>query len=163
VSTRHAIQDDKSSCYRRLVGAFAITTAFYCLSKYVGIRVEVERVETEQKNDGKSGAAAEEEDDEDEDDEEDDAILFLPTGFSRPMQQTYYKGSDPEWQEFRKVVVDRPRVDKIRSAQFHELVEPTVADSLQMNYPLCCATWRIRILPGPSDWDLLTPKKARLG
>jgi hypothetical protein len=158
---RHPIQDDTSSCHRRLVGALAITTAFYCLTKYVGIRVEVERVKAEEKNpkrsggqisnEGKSRATAEEEDDEDEDEETDDAILFLPTGFSRPMPQTYYKGSDPEWQEFRKVVVDRPRVDKIRSAQSHELVEPTVANSLQTNYRLCCATWRRKTLPGTSD------------
>jgi hypothetical protein len=64
------------------------------------------------------GGAVKGEDSEDEDDEEDDyddALIFLPTGFSRPRPQTYYKGSDPEWQEFKKVATDRPRVVKIQS------------------------------------------------
>lgn len=52
---------------------------------------------------------------EDEDDDYDDALLFLPTGFSRPKPQVFYKGSDPEWQEFKKVATDRPRCEKIHS------------------------------------------------
>lgn len=32
--------------------------------------------------------------------------IFLPTGFARPKKQEYYKGSDPEWQEFCKISSD---------------------------------------------------------
>jgi hypothetical protein len=96
------------------------------LTQYIGISVEIERVEEEEPTSTRSGGqisngdktneAAEEAADEYDDDEEyDDAILFLPTGFSRPKPKTYYRGSDPEWQEFRKVALDRPRVEKIRS------------------------------------------------
>jgi hypothetical protein len=56
------------------------------------------------------------EEEEDEDDEDyDDALLFLPTGLSRPKKRTFYKGSDPEWQEFKKISTDRPRLNRIRS------------------------------------------------
>lgn len=42
------------------------------------------------------------------------AILFLPTGFSRAKPQQFYKGSDPEWQEFVRIAPDRQRIDRIR-------------------------------------------------
>lgn len=55
-------------------------------------------------------------DEEYEDDEEDgdDALLFFPTGFSRAKPQTYYKGSDPEWQEFIRIAPDKERTQRIR-------------------------------------------------
>lgn len=56
---------------------------------------------------------AEEEDEEDED--YDDALIFLPTGLSRRKPPRHWKGSDPEWQEFRRVATDRPRVERIRA------------------------------------------------
>lgn len=55
------------------------------------------------------------EEDDEEEEEYDDALIFLPTGFSRPKPRTFYRGSDPEWQEFRKLATDRPRMEKIRS------------------------------------------------
>jgi hypothetical protein len=70
-------------------------------------------------------------DDQDDDDEEyDDAILFLPTGFSRLRPKRFWKGSDPEWQEFKKVATDRPRVDKIRGERFLAPTCCTCADNL---------------------------------
>jgi hypothetical protein len=54
------------------------------------------------------------EDEDDDDEEYDDALLFLPTGLSRPRPKQFWKGSDPEWQEFKKLATDRQRVDKIR-------------------------------------------------
>lgn len=53
---------------------------------------------------------------EDDEDYEDDevALLFFPTGFSRPKPRTFYKGTDPEWQEFIKIASDRTRIDQIR-------------------------------------------------
>lgn len=51
----------------------------------------------------------------DEDEEEyDDVLLFLPTGLSRPRPKTFYKGSDPEWQEFKRIAADQARAEKIR-------------------------------------------------
>lgn len=101
----------------RLVGAVAIGVATYGLGQYVGITVEVEEV----KEGGRAFRPGQDgwttvgpEDDEDEDEEYDDALLFLPTGLSRPRPKQFWKGSDPEWQEFKKIATDRPRVDKIR-------------------------------------------------
>jgi hypothetical protein len=68
----------------------------------------------EVKADETTSAAGEGEEEEDEEDY-DDAILFLPTGLSRQRPQTFYKGSDPEWQEYKKLAGDRPRLEKIRS------------------------------------------------
>ncbi|KAG9188813.1 hypothetical protein G6011_07518 [Alternaria panax] len=102
----------------RLVGAVAVGVATYGLGQYVGIKVEVEdtREESGTYKPGQDGwtTVGPEDEDEDEDDEYDDAILFLPTGLSRPRPKTFWKGSDPEWQEFRRLATDRARVEKIR-------------------------------------------------
>lgn len=121
---------------QRLVGAVAIATAIYGLGHYLGIQVEIQEEEVKDKKpgrwkkqirreDGTLGEVDDQEANEDEteeghddegDDEEeyDDAILFIPTGLSRPKPPTYYKGSDPEWQEFKRISQDRARVEKIR-------------------------------------------------
>jgi len=65
-------------------------------------------------NDGWEVAGQDVDEDEDEDEDYDDTLLFLPTGLSRPRPKTFYRGSDPEWQEFRKLASDRPRAEKIR-------------------------------------------------
>jgi hypothetical protein len=116
---------------QRLVGAVAITAAIYGLGQYLGLEVAIEEEEVEgkhepgrwkkqvRKEDGSLGEVDDEEanqgEEEDEEEEEyDDAILFLPTGFSRKKPATFYKGSDPEWQEFVRVARDRKRVARIR-------------------------------------------------
>ncbi|KAJ8115474.1 hypothetical protein OPT61_g2885 [Boeremia exigua] len=114
---------------QRLVGAVAIATATYGLGHYLGLEVEVEEQEVKETKPGrwkkqvrKEDGTLDEVDDEeanqegeDEDEEDyDDAILFFPTGLSRPKPITYYKGSDPEWQEFKRVVQDEKRREKIR-------------------------------------------------
>ena len=98
--------------HRRLVGAVAVGAAFDGISRYIGISVEGEEV-----NDAGWTTVGREADDEDEDDDEEyDAILFIPTGFSRLQPKRFWKGSDPEWQQFKKLATDRPRIDKIRGA-----------------------------------------------
>ena len=116
---------------QRLVGAVAIGIATYGLGHYLGLEVEIEEEEVEEerkpgrwkkqvrKEDGSveevdDEEANEEDEEEDEDEEYDDAILFLPTGFSRLKPKTFYKGSDPEWQEFKKVSQDKARIERIR-------------------------------------------------
>ncbi len=117
---------------QRLVGVVAIATATYGLGHYLGLEVEVEEQEVDQSKPGRwkkqvrredgsldevdDEEANDEEDDEEEDDEEeyDDAILFFPTGFSRLKQKTFYRGSDPEWQEFKKLSQDKARIERIR-------------------------------------------------
>jgi hypothetical protein len=107
-----------NSLHRRLVGTVVISAATYGLARYLGLEVEIEEVE-QSSQDGWEVAGPEADGDDEEDD--DDAILFLPTGLSRPRQRTFYKGSDSEWQTFKKIATDRSRADKIRSK--HDLVQ----------------------------------------
>lgn len=54
------------------------------------------------------------EEEEDELDEEDLEPIFIPLGWAKPTQRTFYKGSDPEWQEFVKFSKDQERHKRIR-------------------------------------------------
>lgn len=115
----------------RLVGGFAIVIATYCVGRALGLEVEVSEIKEGDnrsvRNNGHSKdaegwqIAGEEQDEEDDDD---DVLLFLPTGLSRPKPKTFYRGSDPEWQEFRKIATDRPRAERIR-AELTKLVRDT--------------------------------------
>jgi hypothetical protein len=120
----------------RLVGAVAVATTFYGIGYYLGLEVEIQEEEVKEKKPGRwkkqirkedgtldevddqdaNGQETEEDHDDEGDDEEgyDDAILFLPTGLSRPKPPTYYKGSDPEWLEFKRISQDRVKIEKIR-------------------------------------------------
>jgi hypothetical protein len=60
------------------------------------------------------GVQVVDDDDDDEKEEEAETILFLPTGFSRAKPRQFYKGSDPEWQEFVRIAPDRQRIERIR-------------------------------------------------
>jgi len=95
-----------------LIGTLAVAGAFWGLSRYVSVEVEVEKADAKGQDPASPGVVGA---DEEEDDDYDDILLFLPTGFSRPSRQTFYKGSDPEWQEFKKIATDRPRAEKIRN------------------------------------------------
>ncbi|KAF2281194.1 uncharacterized protein EI97DRAFT_389638 [Westerdykella ornata] len=48
------------------------------------------------------------------DEEELEAILFIPTGFSRPKPRTRYKASDPEWQEYVRLANDPQRIRRMQ-------------------------------------------------
>ncbi|KAF1912343.1 hypothetical protein BDU57DRAFT_458317 [Ampelomyces quisqualis] len=96
----------------RIISAVAVATAFYGLSWYVSLEVEIEQVvgkgQESARPDGqwtKVGG---------QDDDDTVALLFLPTGFAREKKKTFYKGSDPEWQEFKKIASDRARAERIR-------------------------------------------------
>lgn len=108
-----------------MIGAVAIAAAFYGLSRYISVEVEVEKVDgkgrASSRPDGQWTEVGGEEEDEDEDDADGDTLLFLPTGFAREKKRTYYKGSDPEWQEFKKVSTDRARANRIRGTQSETL------------------------------------------
>lgn len=67
-------------------------------------------------------ADAEEEDEDEDEDEEDlvpeimpDDALFIPLGLAHQRPQTYYKGTDPEWQSFLEFASDHNRSYQVRS------------------------------------------------
>ena len=72
-----------------------------------------------------AGEAEGAEEDEDEDEVEvpdtipEDAY-FIPLGFARQRPQTYYKGSDPEWQSFLEFSKDKKRSSALRSKPYEE-------------------------------------------
>lgn len=45
----------------------------------------------------------------------DDESLFIPLTWAKKLPREYYKGSDPEWQEFIKFAKDQPRHQRINS------------------------------------------------
>lgn len=61
--------------------------------------------------------------DEDEDEDEEDLVpekmpddaLFIPLGLAHQRPQTYYKGTDPEWQSFLTFASDHNRNYQVRS------------------------------------------------
>jgi hypothetical protein len=61
---------------------------------------------------GKDGK--EQEHEEEEEEEEMESLLFFPTGLSRPKPKTFYKGSDPEWQAFKRLGQDPERQTRIK-------------------------------------------------
>ncbi|KZM25580.1 uncharacterized protein EKO05_0001936 [Ascochyta rabiei] len=145
--TIHRVRIQKPFFSRqRLVGAVAVTAATYGLGQYLGLEIEIEEEEKEEakqkpgrwkkqvrKEDGSleevdDEEANEEQDEEGDEDEYDDAILFLPTGFSRRKPHTFYKGSDPEWQEFKNIIKDKKRVERIRQ-ELVDTVRTTVSKS----------------------------------
>ncbi|KAJ4345730.1 uncharacterized protein N0V89_011865 [Didymosphaeria variabile] len=119
----------------RLVGFAVVTVGIWKLVDWLNEPVEVEDDEelqqhrrvrrrpipgqgvNENDNGGREITDEEEdewEDEDEEDEEENNAVLFFPTGFSRPRPRTFYRGSDPEWQTFTRLAPDRERMEKIR-------------------------------------------------
>ncbi|KAF2679322.1 hypothetical protein K458DRAFT_347000 [Lentithecium fluviatile CBS 122367] len=76
-------------------------------------RVKWRKPSDDDNNEEEEVEVEEEEVDEEEEDEE-TGLIFFPTGLSRPKRKEFYKGSDPEWQEFVKIAPDRQRIDRIR-------------------------------------------------
>lgn len=134
--TIHRVRIQKPFFSRqRLVGLVAVTAATYALGQYLGLEVTMEEEQVQENRkpgrwkkqvrnedgtldelDDKEANQGGPEDDGDEHEDEayGDAILFLPTGFSRQKPKIFYKGSDPEWQEFMKITRDQARMRRIQ-------------------------------------------------
>ncbi|KXS98959.1 hypothetical protein AC578_4984 [Pseudocercospora eumusae] len=89
------------------------------LARGAGISVEVSLREVEDEKE-------EEMEDEEGDGYAPEDSLFIPLTWSRKIPRTFYKGSDPEWQEFVKIAKDKERHKKIQD----ELVQ-TVCSNTQ--------------------------------
>ena len=83
----------------------------------------VDKARAPSKTQGESGDKANDGAQEDEGDEDDVEVpevmpanaFFFPLGRPRQLPQTYYKGSDPEWQSFIEFKKDRKRSGVVQS------------------------------------------------
>lgn len=97
--------------HARRLATFALYTG--CIGGYLywlspEVVLEVEEVETDQQG----RPVKSEQEGQDEEFAEADS-RFIPMTWASPLPVEYYKGSDPEWQEFRKVATDQPRQKRI--------------------------------------------------
>ncbi|KAH9828752.1 hypothetical protein Tdes44962_MAKER09230 [Teratosphaeria destructans] len=98
----------------------------YLLGYFIDVKIEVvdgaqdpKRHGQEVKDGEQQQEEEEEEEEEDEDEDEDDEMVmegsaFIPMTWGKKMPRTYYKGSDPEWQEFIKVAKNKERHKRIQ-------------------------------------------------
>ncbi|KAK0650462.1 hypothetical protein DIS24_g6724 [Lasiodiplodia hormozganensis] len=94
---------------RLLAGTIYTGAAFTWIHFVLGPTIEI--VDEEEGEDDEEG-------DWEEDEEWEDDALFIPLGWAKPVPRRFYRGSDPEWQEFKKVAADQKRHEQIR----HKLV-----------------------------------------
>lgn len=97
---------------RRLATFWLYSTCAFGYFWYFAPEVEVEvDVQHGHENGALSANQADEGFEESEYAEEDS--FFIPLTWARKLPRTYYKGSDPEWQDFVKVAKDQPRHKRI--------------------------------------------------
>lgn len=90
------------------MNAAVYTLPFYLLFKYSPIGISVQ-IDDGAETLGPDGAeVAREGEDEEEFEGEEDAT-FIPFSWPKEEERTFYRGSDPEWQEFLKLAKDQKR------------------------------------------------------
>jgi len=88
---------------------------------------EVELLDQEEAEESHNGAL----EDAKESDFANEDSLFIPMTWAKKMPRTYYKGSDPEWQEFIKIAKDRPRHKTIQD-ELLQVILSKVATNFQV-------------------------------
>ncbi|KAF2187711.1 hypothetical protein K469DRAFT_748925 [Zopfia rhizophila CBS 207.26] len=108
---------------RRLIGTAIYTAAAYGFLRWLddevgeGEEEDVRKARKSRRPEATEHGIPQEIDADDEDEEEEEQgepLLFLPTGFARIKPPTYYRGSDPEWQEFVRIAPDKRRIERIK-------------------------------------------------
>jgi hypothetical protein len=112
--------------WRRLGGISVYTLIVYgyvtLAFRYLDVEIEIlddAELEAERKEEGRDGEGREVTDAEDDMDDDDDVYAeedstFIPLTWATKLPRAFYKGSDPEWQEFIKVAKDKGRRKKIQ-------------------------------------------------
>lgn len=77
------------------------------------ISIEIEEVEQDEKAGNKAGTGAEITDDDDDSQEVQEGDIFIPFTRSVELSRQYYKGSDPEWQEYINFSKDLDRQTQV--------------------------------------------------
>ena len=114
---------------RRLATLGLYSVTFYLAGKYIWsfLDIEVEVLEDDETEDKKrEGQEVTDEEEEGPFYAEEDST-FIPMTWAQKLPRTFYKGSDPEWQEFVKVAKDKDRHKKIQN----ELVQIVYTGTVQ--------------------------------
>ncbi|KAI9695644.1 MAG: hypothetical protein M1820_008491 [Bogoriella megaspora] len=91
-------------------GLYSGCVTAYLYFVFPEVEIEEEEIpEGEEEEDGEGGEDGE------DDYESDEDSLFIPLGFAKKKERTYYKGSDPEWQEFLKLARDKTRHQRVQN------------------------------------------------
>lgn len=83
------------------------------VNQFIDIHIEEIEVEEEQAT-HKQGEWETQEEDSEEDEFAEEDNTFIPMTWPTKLPRTFYKGSDPEWQEFVKIAKDKPRHKKLQ-------------------------------------------------
>lgn len=83
------------------------------VNQFIDIHIEEIEVEEEQAT-HKEGEWETQEGDAEEDEFAEEENTFIPMTWPTKLPRTFYKGSDPEWQEFVKIAKDKPRHKKLQ-------------------------------------------------
>ena len=103
----------------RRLATFALYSI--CVGGYlwwVSPEVELEITEAEEERHGDVATAHGGEAEEEEDEWSEEDSWFIPLTWAAKLPRIYYKGSDPEWQEFRKVAKDQDRLKRVYSEDY---------------------------------------------
>ncbi|KAJ9648596.1 hypothetical protein H2201_000927 [Coniosporium apollinis] len=141
--------------WKRATSVFLYTGAFLAYLHFAIPDVEIEdEPEESRAKKGREVTDEDEEDDdyEDEDEEYDEDSLFIPLTWARQKPRTFYKGSDPEWQEFRRFAQDPKRH---RAAQ--EMLVTTVRMSMANQPRISKRFGQINVKSGKYWLDMTFP------
>ena len=83
------------------------------VNQFIDIHIEEIEVEEEQAT-HKDGEWETQEGDAEDDEFAEEENTFIPMTWPTKLPRTFYKGSDPEWQEFVKIAKDKPRHKKLQ-------------------------------------------------
>lgn len=93
---------------------FSLPYAYWqYVNQFIDIHIEEIEVEEEQAT-HKQGEWETQEEDSEEDEFAEEDNTFIPMTWPTKLPRTFYKGSDPEWQEFVKIAKDKPRHKKLQ-------------------------------------------------
>lgn len=93
---------------------FSLPYAYWqYVNQFIDIHIEEIEVEEEQAT-HKQGEWETQEEDSEEDEFAEEDNTFIPMTWPTKLPRSFYKGSDPEWQEFVKIAKDKPRHKKLQ-------------------------------------------------
>lgn len=97
----------------RLTGLFFVTTALYVTQRYLGISVKV--VSEEDSTALRKPAHIDNDKDDSPASVYHDSIMFLPTGMPYSLPMKNYVASDPEYPEYKRMMINEAHRQKLRS------------------------------------------------